>query len=85
MVWDLDNTLWDGILLEDDAVRAPPDVVEPSTGSTNAGVLHSIASRNDQETALAKLKELGLRGHVPAPADRLGCQVRVGRAHRRRP
>ena len=29
VVWDLDNTLWDGVLLEDGEVSLRPGVVEP--------------------------------------------------------
>ncbi|MBR7833510.1 HAD-IIIC family phosphatase [Actinospica durhamensis] len=61
VVWDLDNTLWDGVLLEDAAVAVRPAVVEHIRRLDRVGVLHSIASRNDAETALGKLRELGLQ------------------------
>lgn len=60
VVWDLDHTLWDGILLEDAAVSVRPAVVEHIRRLDRMGVLHSLASRNDPDTALAKLRELGL-------------------------
>jgi FkbH-like protein len=60
VVWDLDNTVWDGILLEDDEVRLRPHVVEILRTLDERGILHSIASRNDHDTAMAKLKEFGL-------------------------
>lgn len=60
IVWDLDGTLWDGVLLEDDAVTVRPDVVEHIRRLDAMGVLHSVASKNDRETALAKLRTLGL-------------------------
>src|SRR5690606_34437348 len=60
VVWDLDNTLWDGILLEDAQVTPRPHVVEHIRRLDRMGVLHSIASKNDPDTALAKLRELGL-------------------------
>jgi len=61
VVWDLDHTLWDGILLEDENVAVRADVVAHIHRLDQLGVLHSIASRNDPELALAKLDQLGLR------------------------
>ena len=50
MVWDLDNTVWDGILLEDaerDAcVRRSWTILKTLD---ERGILHSIASRNDHD------------------------------------
>ncbi len=60
VVWDLDHTVWDGILLEDGEVRLRPGVREAIETLDGRGILHSIASRNDRSTALAKLRELGL-------------------------
>ncbi len=60
VVWDLDHTVWDGILLEDPDVRLRPGVREAIEALDARGVLHSIASRNDRSMALAKLEELGL-------------------------
>lgn len=60
VVWDLDNLVWEGILLEDDGVRLRPGIRETLSTLDRRGILHSIASRNDYETALGKLKEFGL-------------------------
>ncbi|HWM90242.1 MAG TPA: HAD-IIIC family phosphatase [Thermoanaerobaculia bacterium] len=60
VVWDLDDTVWDGILLEDPEVRVRPHVIEILKALDDRGILHSIASRNDRDTALAKLKEFGI-------------------------
>jgi len=60
VVWDLDNTVWDGILLEDTQVTVRPHVVYILKTLDERGILHSIASRNDHDVAMAKLKELGL-------------------------
>lgn len=60
VVWDLDNTVWDGILLEDTDVKLRPHVVEMIRTLDERGILHSVASRNDHATAMAKLKEFGL-------------------------
>ncbi|WP_405581219.1 HAD-IIIC family phosphatase [Streptomyces sp. NBC_01190] len=60
VVWDLDNTLWDGVLLEDAEVTVRPGVVAHIRRLDALGVLHSVASKNDHDTAIAKLRELGL-------------------------
>jgi FkbH-like protein len=60
VVWDLDNTVWDGILLEDETVTLRPHVVEILRVLDERGILHSIASRNDHDTAMAKLQEFGI-------------------------
>ncbi len=46
IVWDLDNTLWDGTLLEGDKVRLRDKVRETILELDSCGILHSIASRN---------------------------------------
>ncbi len=60
VVWDLDNTIWDGTLVEHDAVRVKPGIVEVIKTLDGRGILHSIASKNDYEDAMAKLKEFGI-------------------------
>ena len=67
VVWDLDNTVWDGILLEDREVRLRPHVVHILKTLDERGILHSIASRNDHDTAMAKLKEFGLDDYFLYP------------------
>ncbi|WP_433574453.1 HAD-IIIC family phosphatase [Nocardia brasiliensis] len=68
VVWDLDHTLWDGILLEDgDRVRLRPEVVETIVTLDRRGILHSVASRNDFETTMAKLAELGVAEYFLYP------------------
>ena len=60
VVWDLDNTLWNGVLLEDPDVRLRPEAAEVIRTLDTRGILHSIASRNDPTCAMAKLREFGL-------------------------
>ncbi len=67
VVWDLDNTLWDGILLEDPNVTLRQDVVAVIKELDSRGILHSIASRNDYATAMAKLGEFGLSDYFLYP------------------
>ncbi|RCG26491.1 HAD-IIIC family phosphatase [Sphaerisporangium album] len=67
VVWDLDNTLWDGVLLEDGEVTLRRTVVDHIHRLDRMGVLNSIASRNDHEAAMAKLAEFGLTKMFLAP------------------
>lgn len=67
VVWDLDHTLWDGVLLEDPEVRLRPGIVEVIRTLDERGILQSIASKNDHGTALAKLRELGLEEYFLYP------------------
>ncbi len=67
VVWDLDNTLWDGILLEDGAVTLRPQVVEVIETLDGRGILNSIASRNDHAAAMAKLEEFGVAHYFLYP------------------
>ena len=48
LVWDLDGTLWRGTLLEGDDVVLADGVLDTLRELDRRGVLHSIASRNDQ-------------------------------------
>jgi len=69
VVWDLDNTLWDGILIEDglDALKLKPGIRETLRALDERGILHSIASKNNQEDALAALKEFQLDEYFLVP------------------
>jgi len=67
LVWDLDNTLWSGILLEDRHVKLRDEAVAVIRTLDSRGILHSIASRNDFDTAMTKLEEFGLRDYFIYP------------------
>jgi FkbH-like protein len=67
VVWDLDNTIWDGILLEGDSVRLKPRIQEVLDNLDRRGILNSIASRNDHDLAMAKLRELGIAEYFLYP------------------
>ncbi|WP_432405005.1 HAD-IIIC family phosphatase [Wukongibacter sp. M2B1] len=60
LVWDLDNTLWDGILSEDKQVTLRKGVVEVIKTLDERGILQSISSKNNYEDTIEKLKELKL-------------------------
>jgi FkbH-like protein len=60
VVWDLDDTLWRGILLEDERVEPVEEAIDVVRELDRRGILNSIASRNDEATALQKLRDLGI-------------------------
>ena len=67
LVWDLDNTLWDGVLLEDRDVVLRPEAVPVIRTLDDRGILHSIASRNDSAMALEKIRQFGLADYFLCP------------------
>jgi FkbH-like protein len=80
VVWDLDHTVWDGILLEDREVTLRPGVVEVLKTLDERGILHSIASRNDYAVAMAKLEEVGLAEYFLYPQIHWGSKAEsIGR------
>ena len=60
LVWDLDNTLWDGTLAEGDDVQIRPRAREVIETLDQRGILLSVASKNDPSQALDRLSQLGL-------------------------
>jgi FkbH-like protein len=59
VVWDLDNTLWDGVCLEGD-VQLRPETINVISELDQRGILHSIASRGEEEVAKGQLQEFGI-------------------------
>jgi methoxymalonate biosynthesis protein len=67
LVWDLDNTLWRGTLLEDDEVRLSEEIREVVRTLDARGILQSVASKNDHDLAWKRLDELGLAEYFLVP------------------
>jgi FkbH-like protein len=69
VVWDLDNTIWSGILTEDgpEGIRLRPDAVETIVQLDGCGILQSVASKNNGEEAKAALKRFGLLDYFLYP------------------
>jgi FkbH-like protein len=63
VVWDLDNTLWDGTLVEDgiEGLRLRDEIVSVIKELDKRGILQSVASRNDHELACRALSHFGLQ------------------------
>jgi FkbH-like protein len=67
VVWDLDNTVWDGVLLEDKEVKLKAGITEIIRTLDNRGILQSIASKNDYQLAMMKLEQFGLKEYFLYP------------------
>lgn len=59
VIWDLDNTIWDGVLIESN-VKCRESIIELIKTFDEKGIVNSICSKNDYSQAIAKIKELGL-------------------------
>lgn len=62
VIWDLDQTAWDGILGEQDpeVVSLRPEVRRIMLDLDERGILQSIASKNDHDNAWRVLERLGV-------------------------
>jgi FkbH-like protein len=67
VVWDLDNTVWEGILLEGDSLKLKPGIASVIKALDQRGILHSIASKGDHNDAMKKLQEFQLDDYFLYP------------------
>jgi FkbH-like protein len=67
VVWDLDETLWSGILLEGGAKQLRPGVEKIIHALDQRGILQSIASKNDHQAAWPRLEALSVAEYFLFP------------------
>ncbi len=67
VVWDLDNTLWNGVLPENDNVSLRDGIVDIMQTLDSRGILQSVASKNDYDHAMRKIEEFGLQNYFLYP------------------
>lgn len=67
VVWDLDNTLWEGVLLEGDKLSPRQNVFKIIKALDDRGILQSIASKNDHTKAMEKLREFEVEQYFLYP------------------
>lgn len=72
VIWDLDNTIWQGVLAEEQEVIPFDYVVDCIKEFDARGIVNSIASRNTYEDAMNRLKELQLDQYFIFPQIRWG-------------
>ncbi|NUR60138.1 MAG: HAD-IIIC family phosphatase [Catenulispora sp.] len=76
LIWDLDNTLWQGTIAEQDEVVLSDAVRAAIIGLDERGILQSVASRNDFDHAWSRLEKLGVAEYFVAP--RIGWSAKSG-------
>ena len=70
VVWDLDNTLWNGTLIETDNpedLKIRPGVLEIIHELDQRGIIQSIASKNDMDVAWPVVEKLGIAEYFLYP------------------
>jgi len=69
VIWDLDNTIWRGTLVEDGPkhLQLNATVAAAIVELDRRGILHSIASKNSREEAEPVLRQFGLWEYFLAP------------------
>jgi len=60
VVWDLDNTVWNGVLLEDGDVTLRDGIEEIIRTLDERGILQSVSSKNEYGAAMKQLEAFGL-------------------------
>lgn len=60
LVWDLDDTVWPGVVLESDSGSPKPEVLQAIQTLDERGILHAVASRGEPSAALAHLRLHGI-------------------------
>ncbi|WP_244200522.1 HAD-IIIC family phosphatase [Micromonospora arborensis] len=67
LIWDLDNTLWQGTLLEDGEVALADEIRDVIVELDARGILQSVCSKNDHDQAWERLEKLGLAEYFVLP------------------
>lgn len=70
LVWDLDGTLWDGILIETDDpkdLKLKSGVSQMLKALDERGIIQSVASKNDYDNAYPVLEALGVAEYFLYP------------------
>ncbi len=67
IIWDLDETLWNGTVSEGE-VTVPENRKELLDLLTDIGIVNSICSKNEPEVALLRLDDIGLSDYFVFPS-----------------
>mgnify|MGYP001791385811 CR=1 FL=1 len=69
VIWDLDNTVWNGILVEDGIknLTLKKGIKELLLQIEQRGIINSIASKNNEEIALKALEHFGIKDYFLFP------------------
>jgi len=72
VVWDLDGTIWDGVLLEGDHPTLMRRAAEALLELDGRGVIQSVASKNELSHAVAWMRKLGIQDYFVFPQIHMG-------------
>jgi len=67
VVWDLDNTVWDGIIAEGDTLKLKPEVPNIMKELDERGILQSVASKNNFDDGVESLMKFDLYHYFVYP------------------
>lgn len=67
VIWDLDDTFWNGTITEGGAM-IPPDHIRLLKQLTDIGIVNSICSKNDLEPVMEHLRQEGLAEYFVFPS-----------------
>lgn len=67
VVWDLDNTIWEGKLMEGDTLKLKDGIQNILKTLDQRGILQSVASKNEHNLAMEKLKSFNLEHYFLKP------------------
>lgn len=69
LIWDLDNTMWDGILIEDgpNKLKLKPNVIDIIKELDNRGIVNGVVSKNNPDDALNQLERFGIKEFIVFP------------------
>ena len=67
VVWDLDETIWHGIVAEGDVPVLKPEIAAAIRELDRRGILQSVASRNDPLIATKWIEQFGLTEYMLCP------------------
>lgn len=75
--WDLDNTVWDGILIDVDdpfALKLKPHILDTIKELDNRGIIQTVASKNDYDITMQVMKKLGIDEYFIYPQINWGAK-----------
>ncbi|MET8649967.1 MULTISPECIES: HAD-IIIC family phosphatase [Nocardia] len=66
LVWELDNTLWDGVVCDATSSAPRPEALRTMAILSDRGIWHAVASRSDREETVGKLYREGVHERFAA-------------------
>ncbi len=75
VVWDLDNTIWDGIIMEDQKVSLKANILSVIEKLDKRGILQSVSSKNYEDIAMLQLRRFGIDKYFIYPQINWGSKA----------